>query len=358
MLFTHRLVVMRMRLIRTRLGVASLLLLGAVRTGVCLDPSQTDSKDATVSAAQVLDGVREFFRKTARADGAFRPGLDPDYEGLSDSAFSDLAPVAYAVIIHKTFGWKLPDEARTREFLRSRQRADGSFFNRAGTVDPDSAAGRAYNTTMGVVAMRALNTKPLHDPLPVFNDVLKEDYRKLPLYMTSFFPLAYLASDSPIPHEADRKLRALMTPLKDGYLNEHVASTFHAVHYYRLLGQAVPDAAAIRRRVLREQKRDGSWLCNPPARDRHATFDAVFTLRQLGPKDEECRRAIERAAAWARTCRNNDGGFGHFPGSVSDADACYFQIGTLVMAGFLPPAKPLPKDARLLGWGHLLAATE
>jgi hypothetical protein len=27
---------------------------------------------------------------------------------------------------------------------------------------------------------------------------------------------------------------------------------------------------------------DGSWLLNPPARDRHATFDALFILSQLG----------------------------------------------------------------------------
>ena len=31
--------------------------------------------------------------------------------------------------------------------------------------------------------------------------------------------------------------------------------------------------------------------------------------------------------------RNPDGGFGHYPGSPSDADACFFHAGTLVMAG-------------------------
>ena len=34
-------------------------------------------------------------------------------------------------------------------------------------------------------------------------------------------------------------------------------------------------------------------------------------------------------------------------------DACFFHAGTLVMAGWLKPADPLPKDAHLLGWGHL-----
>jgi len=79
-------------------------------------------------------------------------------------------------------------------------------------------------------------------------------------------------------------------------------------------------------RVLHDQKPDGSWLLNLPSRDRHATFDAVFTLRQLGHDRADCRSAIGRAARWALSCRNADGGFGHFPGSTSDADANYFQV--------------------------------
>jgi hypothetical protein len=56
--------------------------------------------------------------------------------------------------------------------------------------------------------------------------------------------------------------------------------------------------------------------------------------------------------------RNPDGGFGHYPGWTSDADAVYFQVGTLVMAGFLKPAEPLPKDPHLLSWGHLFPVAE
>jgi hypothetical protein len=302
---------------------------------------------------EVLAGVKEFFRKTARPDGSFRPGIDPAYRGISDSAYSDLAPVTYAVVLHKTFGWKLPHEDKTREFLLGRQRKDGSFFNVAGTVNPNSPDAHAYNTTQGLVALRALGIRPRYDPLPVFAAVLKEDYKKLPAYTTSFFPLAYLAYGKPIPPEADRKIRALMTQAADGYLHDHIAATFHAVHYYRLLGEKTPKAEAILKRILRDQKADGSWLLNPPARDRHATFDAVFSLRQLGHDRPEVKKALARAAAWALTCRNADGGFGHFPGSTSDADAVYFQVGALVMAGYLKPVSPLPKDAQLLGWGHL-----
>jgi geranylgeranyl transferase type-2 subunit beta len=147
-----------------------------------------------------------------------------------------------------------------------------------------------------------------------------------------------------------------MAQAEDGYLNDHVASTFHAVHYYRLMNAEVPKAEAIVRRVLAEQNVNGSWFINPPSRDRHATFDAVFTLRQLGGDRAGVQAALRRAAAWALTCRNADGGFGHFPGSTSDLDALYFQAGTLILAGWLKPVDPLPPDPHLLGWGHLMPA--
>jgi geranylgeranyl transferase type-2 subunit beta len=312
---------------------------------------EDDKPNAT--AEQVLDGIRSFFEKTARADGSFRPGIDPAYQGMSDSAYSDLAPATYAVILHKTFGWKLPHEDRTRAFFLSRQRPDGAFFNVEGTVDPRLAQARVYNTTQGLVALHALGVQPKYDPLPIFAEVLKGDHKTLPTYSTSFFPLAYQACGQPYSPDADRKIRALMVQAEDGYLHEHIAATFHAVHYYRLLGEPTPRGEAILRRVLRDQKPDGSWLLNPPSRDRHAGFDAVFILRQLGKDRADCRQAIARAATWALHCRNADGGFGHFPGSTSDTDAVYFHTGTLVMAGFLKPVDPLPREPHLLGWGHL-----
>lgn len=302
----------------------------------------------------VLRDVRRFFTATAHGDGSFRAGIDPKYAGMADSAYSDLAPTVYAVILHKTFGWKLPYEAKTKEFLLSRQGADGAFVNMAGTADPKSPQARAYNTTQGLVALHALGVRPRHDPLPVFASVLQEDYRKMPLYMTSFFPLAYLCAGKNIPAEADRKIKALMTQAGDGYLHEHIASTFHAVHYYRLVGEKTPKAEKILERALREQNGNGSWFLNPPARDRHATFDAVFTLRHLGARRRDVQSALGKTTTWVLTCRNPDGGFGHFPGSPSDMDAVYFHLGTLVMTGYLAPADPLPRDPHLLGWGHLM----
>jgi hypothetical protein len=315
--------------------------------------SAPDTDPPTVKPDEVLKGLRTFFEKTARENGSFQPGVDPEYEGISDSAYSDLAPATYAVILHKTFGWKLPHEEKTRDFFLSRQQDNGPFVNVKGTVDPKSAQGRVYNTTQGLVALHALGVEPTHDPLPVFVEVMKGDYKTLPPYSTSFFPLAYETVGKPLPEDADRKLTKGMVQADDGYLNDHIAATFHAVHYYRLLGRETPKAEAILKRVLKDQKEDGSWLLNPPARDRHATFDAVFVLRQLGGDRKDCRLAIEKAAAWALTCRNKDGGFGHYAGSPSDMDAVYFQTGTLIMAGFLKPVDPLPKDPHLLGWGHL-----
>src|SRR5262249_18406288 len=143
---------------------------------------------------------------------------------------------------------------------------------------------------------------------------------------------------------------------EDGYLNDHVAATFHAVHYDRLLGLKTPKADAILARTLREQKADGSWMLNPLARDRHGCFDAVFMLKNLGSDRADCKKAIEKAADWAASCRNPDGGFGHYPGSPSDWDAVFFHVGVLTMAGRVKVTDSLPKNAHLLGWGHLFPA--
>jgi hypothetical protein len=322
-------------------------------SSVAVGQSGRITKDE-VSSEDVLTGLKEFYAKTAREDGSFQNGIDPDYRGMSDSAFSDLAAVTYAVTIHKTLGWKLPHEEQTIAWLLARQKENGDFFNVAGTADPTSPQGRVYNTTQALVALHALGVKPKHDPLPVFEEILKQDYKTLPAYSTSFFPLAYLCTGKPIPSQADQAIRALMIQDRDGYLNDHVAATFHASHYYALVGDPTPKARQMVKRILADQRADGSWFMNLPARDRHATFDAVFTLKHEGQERADCKEAIRRAAKWALSCRNEDGGFGHYPGSTSDADANYFQFGTLVMAGFLKPTDKLPPEPELLSWGHTI----
>ena len=333
------------------------LVLFAMATVVIMTSAVIAEDTTSPTPDEVLQGLREFYRATARADGSFQEGTDPDYLGMSDCAYSDMAAVTYAVTVHKTFGWKLPHEDKTGKFLLSRQKSNGDFFNVAGTVDPESAAGRTYNTTQGLVALHALGLKPRFNPLPVFEEILKKDYKSLPPYSTSFFPLAYLCAGQPIPEKADRGIRELMVQDETGYMNDHVAATFHASHYYSLVGEQTPKSEEMVARTLRDQKPDGSWLINLPSRDRHATFDAVFTLLHEGGHREDCRAAIQRAAKWALSCRNDDGGFGHYRGSTSDADANYFHVGTLVMAGFLKPVDPLPADAHLLSWGHLIPTT-
>jgi geranylgeranyl transferase type-2 subunit beta len=304
-------------------------------------------------ADDVLKGLKAFTAKTALPDGSFQPGVDPAYKGMSDSAYSNLAPVTYAVVIHRTFGWTLPHEDRTVTWLIGRQQKDGAFVHTAGTVDPQSAQGRVYNTTMALMALKGLGARPAYDPLPVFAKVMEKDYKDLPAYSSSFFPLAYRLAGAKLPAGADQAMRGTMIQAEDGYLNDHVAATFHAVHYDLLLNQKTPKADRILARTLQEQKPDGSWMLNPLARDRHACFDAVFILKHLGRDRADCQKAIQRAADWVMQCRNPDGGFGHYPGSPSDWDAVYFHVGVLVMAGRLPPSAKLPKDAHLLGWGHL-----
>src|SRR5262249_42926609 len=140
--------------------IAKSIVMAGIFGAAIVPGSRADEKP---TPAEVLAGVQSFFAKTARGDGSFRPGIDPAYEGRSDSAASDLAPVAYAVILHRTFGWKLPDEAKTPDFLLARQEEDGAFVNVVGTFDPKSALARVYNTTQGVAALRALGVKPRYD---------------------------------------------------------------------------------------------------------------------------------------------------------------------------------------------------
>src|SRR5215470_3076885 len=74
---------------------------------------EADEKAANPIAAEILEGVRTFIKNTALPDGSFRPGIHPAYKGYSDTGYSDLAEVTYAVCLSRTFGWKLPHEAKT-----------------------------------------------------------------------------------------------------------------------------------------------------------------------------------------------------------------------------------------------------
>ena len=308
-------------------------------------------------SADLAEAVFAFIRRCAREDGGYAPSPDPAYPGNSDTGLSDLAAVTYAATLAKTMGWQLPHPERSIDFIKRHQQPDGSFVNLAGRMDPKSDLAVLYNTVQGVVALRALGGRPSFDPVKVLDRFFVDDvFEKLPWYTTSFFPLFYASLDQVFPARYDRALRErqVRSQAADGYLGDHVAATFHLAHYFRLVGQPTPKAEALVARVLRDQKTDGGWNLKEPDWDVHACFDAVFVLRQLGGESEAVRKALEKAADWALTCRNADGGFGHYPHWPSDMDAVYFQFGTLLQAGRVPGMKRDLPDAHTLSWGHAM----
>jgi hypothetical protein len=336
----------RRQMIRGTVGALAWVGLGGVRTGFA----------ATPESASVAEETLAFIRRCAQDDGGYAPSPDPAYAGNSDTSASDLAGVTYAATLAKTMGWQLPHPERSIEFIHGHQKPDGSFENVGGKMDPKSPLAVLYNTVQGVVALRALGQRPRIDPVKVLDRFFVDKaYQKLPWYTTSFFPLFYAALGQPFPKPYDQALRDLQvrSQTADGYLGDHVASSFHMAHYFRLIGQPVPKARQMVARVLRDQKPDGGWNIKEPDWDVHACFDAVFVLRQLGEGSQPVKKAIEKAADWVMTCRNPDGGFGHYPNRHSDMDAVYFQFGTLIQAG-RAPAKHDLADAHTLSWGHAM----
>ena len=305
----------------------------------------------------IVEETFAFIKRCARPDGGYAASPDPAYAGNSDTGSSDLAAVTYAATLAKTVGWRLPNVERSIEFIHRHQQADGSFINLEGKMDPKSDLAVLYNTVQAVVALRALGQRPKIDPSKALDRFFSNGaFSKLPWYTTSFFPLFYAALGQPFPLRYDQALRDLLVrgQAEDGYVGDHVAATFHMAHYYRLVGRPTPKANQMVARVLRDQKQDGGWNIKEPNWDVHACFDAVFILRQLGQDSTSVRQAMQKAADWALTCRNDDGGFAHYPKWHSDMDAVYFQFGTLIQCGQVTEAKNDLPDAQTLSWGHAM----
>ena len=338
-----------------RTGVAAVGGACAVRTASAF--AEDVSRQLKSDADQLPQRTFDFIHRCARDDGGYTPSPDPAYPGNSDTGLSDLAAVTYAAVLAKTMAWELPVSQKSVEFVRRHQQKDGSFVNLGGRMDPKAPMSVLYNTTQGVVALRALGRKPDVDPTPVIASFVEGDkYRKLPWYATSFFPLFYAAMDKPYPVDQQTALERHMVEnqKEDGYVQDHVAATFHMAHFFRLVGKPTPKADAMVRRVVRDQKPDGGWNIKQPDWDVHACFDALFVVRQLGGDAADVRRAIEKGGRWAQSCRNPDGGFGHFPGKPSDMDAVYFNFGAMIQAGLVPGANLDLPDAHTLGWGHAM----
>lgn len=329
------------------------------QTSICAGALSITTLYAENPAAQdILEGVQAFLRHVANPDGSFRPGVDPGYAGNSDTAASGIAAPAYASILSATFGWKLPYQEKTLEFILSCQKPDGAFYAPTGNFDPEAPLAKLYNTLQSLIILRLLGAEPKYDPMPVVDFFFSgNEFKNIPLYTTSFFPLFFISLGKKMPAHVDRKMRQYLLDeqQEDGYLRDHVASTFHAAHYYRLTGRPTPKTEQMLERVLSDQKDDGSWSIKEPDWDVHACFDALFILRQLGnPGDRRIKRAFEKATAWILTCRKPDGGFAHYPERAhSDVDALYFHVGGLVETGFLKVRKGLENE-EMLGWGHAM----
>jgi geranylgeranyl transferase type-2 subunit beta len=309
-------------------------------------------------AQSLLKGVQDFFTNVANKDGSFRPGIDPKYMGTSDTGLSGIAAPVYATILSTTFGWTLPYPDKTKEFLLSCQKTDGAFYAPTGSMDQNAPLSKLYNTVQATVALRLFGLKPVYDPMPVIDYFFRNgEFMDLPLYTTSFFPLFFTASGQKMPDYIDIRMREYLSreQKEDGYLSNHVAATFHAAHYFRLIGQPTPKASEMVNRVIKDQKEDGSWHLFEPDWDVHACYDALFILRQLGdPKDPKIQNAYKKATEWILKCRKSDGGFSHYPDeTISDVDAVYFHAGGLVETGYLK-VQPNLKNEEILGWGHAM----
>ena len=68
---------------------------------LALVPLSTVSADTALpTSGEVLQGLREFYRATAKSDGSYQAGVDPNYLGMSDCAYSDMAAVTYACLLY------------------------------------------------------------------------------------------------------------------------------------------------------------------------------------------------------------------------------------------------------------------
>jgi prenyltransferase beta subunit len=316
------------------------------------------SPSSALDGQQIKDATFGFIERCLRKDGGYSPSPDPGYPGYGDTSMSDLAAVAYAAILARQVNWPLKHKKKSAEFIQRHQQPDGVFVNHEGKMDPKSDLAVLYNTVQGVVSLHALGEKPRVNPVKVMDRFfVNQAFANLPWYTTSFFPLFYALLGADFPSEYRLALERHMTESQaaDGYLQDHVAATFHLVHFYRLIGQPTPKADAIVQRVLRDQRPDGGWQLKKDQRwDVHSCFDAVFVLRQIGENSDACRAAIDKAANWALSCHNADGGFGHYPGWHSDMDAVYFQLGTLIQAGRIPGTNFDLPDGETLGWGNVM----
>ncbi len=318
----------------------------------------------------VVLNIGRFILACLREDGGVDPNPDRTYPGRSDTSFSDIAALAYALILEQTFGFRVLDRDKTLSLLRRCRGKDGLYHSiRRFKGKGETPYLRIYNTLQTLLGLRIIRGNVVAPEglaaaiRAVSGFYARGDYRKFPPYALDFLGQFHHVVKRPFPARMARAVSSeYLKRYADGEVAGHVASTFHYVRHALLTGQPLPAAPEILRRTLALQRRDGSFNNMPdPDWDVHATFDGCFIVRQLGQRlgwRPDYGRVLNAAGRYALRCRNRDGGFGHFPGCRSDMDAVYFHAGTLVMAGMLP-ARPQPDDlARVLGWGHVFPAAK
>ena len=163
--------------------------------------------------------------------------------GTSDVGLSGIAAPAYATILCHTFGWSVPYPAETIDFFISCQKPDGAFYAPTGSMDQNSPHAKLYNTLQGMISLRLLGEKPRYDPMPVVDCSFTDgEFKELPLYTTSFFPLFFTAIGEKMPEHIDKRMRKyiLSEQTEDGDPSDHVATTFHAAHYFRRSERPLP----------------------------------------------------------------------------------------------------------------------
>ena len=108
------------------------------QTAVCTGGLSLGLHSCVNDNADLLKGVHDFLYRVANSDGSFRPGIDPNYKGTSDTGLTGIAAPAYATILCDTFGWSVPYPAETTAFFFSCQDPDGAFYAPTGSMNQNS----------------------------------------------------------------------------------------------------------------------------------------------------------------------------------------------------------------------------
>ncbi|NOY83064.1 MAG: hypothetical protein GXP31_18855 [Kiritimatiellaeota bacterium] len=295
-------------------------------------------------------------------DGTWRASTRGGYLGISDCLYNDTSAAAYVAELLLTLGIEHPNRTQTIEFINARQTLEGYYRPLDARCAPRWYP--AHSTWKSLRGLRALGGKPRYDPLPFLRKHGLELRFDDPAHCYSYAPDmvagCYDLLDEPIPADVAAHLTALYASRRDSLTGWFIQTTpypfslmnpmtFHAMRTYKYTGRPLPEADLILEWFMRMQEKDGGWTGGGV----HGTFNAGVVIRTLSDNSEQYKKALRRAGEWILdSCWNKDGGFNHLgDGKPSEADACYFHIATLVMAGMIPT--PLTPACRWIGVGHM-----